>query len=147
MSFLSWFRAEKAFVEADVQKVITAIANAEKVALADLQKSLVFLANEGPAAVQALAAATTFATAITPVAPQAAVVAASLGVAQGIVANLTAFSQKYAAATSGGITASQAVQAIGDGYQVVNQARAAIANLNHATTAAALPPASTAVGQ
>lgn len=139
MSFLTWFTTEKAVVEADIQKIITAVANAEKVALADLQKGLVFIAQEGPLAVQGLAAATAFATAITPAAPQAAAVAAALGVAQGIVTNLTAFSQKYAAATAGGITATDAKQAIVDGYQVVNQARAAIANLNNATTAAAIP--------
>lgn len=143
MSFLSWFTAKKTAVEADIQKIITAVANAEAVALKDLQRGLEFLAAEGPKAVQDLAAAATFATAISPLAPQAAAVAASLTVAQGIVANLTVFSQKYAAATASGITASQAVQAVADGYQVVNQTRAAIANLNSAVTAAAVPAAKT----
>lgn len=143
MSVLTWLHNEAVILEADVQKIYAALAKGEAVAIADLEKGLAFINNAAPGAVAALGAASSFVEMLGPAVPQGAAVDVALKSAQALVTGLQAYAAQYQQATQGGgLTVTQATQAILSGYNVLTQTKAAVsAVVAAATTPAAPPPA------
>lgn len=140
MSFdpIAWFEQEVPIVEADIQKFVAAIKNDVAVAIADLEKGLSWLASETPAIAAGVAQLATFAEAVAPAAGPAgsAVVTAAVTAANVAVAGLTAFANSYNQATTTGITATAAAQALVTGYQALKTAQGAVAQAAATATAA-----------
>jgi hypothetical protein len=138
---LSWLETEAPIVEADVQKFVAAIINDVEVAIADLEKGLAWLASETPAIAQGVAQLATFAESVAPAAGPTgmAVVTAAVTTANVAMAGLTAFANSYNQATTTGITATKAAQALVNGYQALTAAKAAVNS--GAATAASVAPA------
>lgn len=126
---LAWLEAEVPIVEADIQTFIAKIKNDVEVAIADLEKGLSWLASETPAIAAGVQQLATFAEAVAPAAGPAgmAVVTASVTAANVAMAGLTAFAASYNQATTTGITATKAAQALVTGYTALTTAKAAVA--------------------
>lgn len=135
INLFSWFSNTATLVEQDVLNFIQKAEQGFQIAVTDCENVLQWVAQQTPAIAADLQMVTSFVGAVPAVAgnPEvlAAVTAANLAV-QG----LNAFAQSYNQATAGGgITVTQATQAIVSGYQAVKSAQAATASV-----------ASTAVG-